>query len=136
MSRTNSAAVQAVLGGEYDGSASLTPSIDSASSVVDKVVACAAAKSVTISAADAELIERWVACFFYQASDPGYSSRSTANKSGSFLDDGGDFKNRFLRRAALIDVSGCLTTIFKRQVASCSWLGKTVPEQLDFEDRN
>jgi hypothetical protein len=136
VARTSTAAVQEVLDSEYNGTTSLTPSVDSATVVVDQVVTCAAAKGITISAGQAELIERWLACFFYQAADPGYTNRSTLNKSGGFINDSGDFLNRFLRRAALIDTSGCLTAIFKRQTASIAWGGKTVSEKLMFEDRN
>lgn len=134
--RTTTTLVQAVLMGDWDQSTDLTPFIDSASSVIDKVVTCAAAKGITITSTDAELMERWLSGFFYQGGDPGYTSRSTANKSGSFRDDSDKFKNPYLRRAALIDTSGCLTAIILRQVASIAWGGKTVPEQLTFDQRN
>lgn len=138
MARTSSAAVQLLLAGEYDSAAAtdLTPYIEIASAIVDQVVACMTARGLTpASASVLEIIERTAAARYYQMVDPGYTSRSTANKSGSFLDTK---DNRF--RTALMELSGltggCLGAILKGNVASAAWGGKTVPEQLDFDQRN
>lgn len=138
MARTSSSQVIAVLGGDYDGSTSLTPSIDAASAIVDRVVTCATSKGIPLTDAEAELVERWLAGHMYQAADPGYSSRSTLNKSGAFLDAGGEDlrATRYGKRALLLDPSGCLNNIDKRNVAGGSWLGKTLTEQLSYADRN
>lgn len=110
--------------------------MDSANAVTDRVVACATARGFTLTDEEAELIECYLAAHFYQTSDPGYSSRSTANKSGAFLDDPKDMQTRYLERALLLDYSGCLRMIFKRNFASAFWLGKTESEQLSYCERN
>lgn len=138
MARTTASAVQLLLGAEYDtlNSPSLPPYIDLAGAIVDQVVVCMAAKGLAAaSAALLEIIERTAAARYYQMADPGYTNRSTANKSGGFLDTK---DNRF--RTALMELSGatggCLGAILKGNVASVAWAGKTVPESLTFEERN
>lgn len=134
--RTTSVAVQTVLNpNDYDATRSLDAYIETASAIVDQVVTCAASKGITINA---ELIERWLAAHMYQMSDPGYTSRSTANKSGSFR---GTTTNKFDatlygQTAQNVDVSGCLTAIGLRQVASIFWGGKTDGDKQTYEERN
>ena len=79
MARTTAKAVRILLARDYDDrrNPSLSPHIDTASALVDKLVTCAAAKGVIHSDSVLELIERWLAAFFYTRSDPIYSSRSS-----------------------------------------------------------
>lgn len=131
MSRTIPIAVQAILGGtanasNWDGITDLTPYIDSASAVVDRVVATALSnKSITLSAVEQELIERWLAAHFYTVMDPLYMSKSTRGASGSFQRKTGEgFEcTDYGRTACQMDYSGSLRAIGLRQFASGAWAG-------------
>lgn len=81
MARTTKKAVQDLLlpGGDYDGKSDLTPFIDTASSIVTRVNTCAIAKGNTLTVAELELIERWLAAHCYQQSDKGYQSRTPSS---------------------------------------------------------
>lgn len=84
--RTNSGAVQGVLaaGGDYNGLTPLTPYIETATVVIDRLAAYAAEIETTVTDAELELLERWLAAWAYCMSDKPYSSRSTLGASGSF----------------------------------------------------
>ncbi len=43
---------------------------------------------------------------------------------------------KYGQSAMMIDTSGCLAQINKRNVAGAVWLGKTTSEALTFEERN
>ena len=142
MARTTSTLVRAILdtGGDYDTQElpSLTPFIDTASAIVDRVEACAIAKGLTLSSTELELIERWLSAHCYGQSDQPYSSRSTAGASGSFQ---GQTAMRFEgtkygQMALSLDYSGCLDAIGKRQFASAFWLGKRPSAQTDYVQRD
>lgn len=131
MSRTTAVDVQAILGGNWDGKTDLTPYIDTASAVVDDVVECATARSVTVTATRAELIERWLAAHYYTQMDPLYTSKSTQSASGSFKDHGYD------KTAIGLDPSGCLSGVLNgRKVARTFWLGQREYEETDYAERN
>lgn len=142
MARTNSDAVKAVLAGgkDYDLalSPSLSPYIDAAYSLVNRVVVCAAKKNIVISDEDLELIERWLAAHFYAVSDKPYSSRSTLGASGSFQGQTAMHLDATLygQQAKLIDYSGCLENISNKQRVRVGWLGKRPSEQMDYSDRD
>lgn len=140
MARTNAAAVRLVLASDYGGPVSnptpdLTPYIDKASLTVDRVAICAARKKIPLSAAELEMIERWLAAHNYTKSDRVYASRSTLDASGAFVVDP-LMPEPYKAGAIDSDPSGCLKAILLGQRASTQWLGKTIPEQLDFEQRN
>ena len=85
--RTNEADVKGILQGEYDSlnQPSLSPFIDTASGVVDWLMAWDTAHCSELSATTLKAIECWLTAHYYQISDPGYSSRTTASASGAFL---------------------------------------------------
>lgn len=127
--RTNSAAVTAILGQNYDsGSESrdpvdLTPYMETASSLIDQVVACATRKGVVISSTQTELMERWMSGYYYTQMDPLYKSRSTLGASGAFAEQS------YKEAAVDMDPSGCLNALLKRQRARIEWVGKTPDER-------
>jgi hypothetical protein len=139
MPRTSEAAVKKILLIDYDSDAAtdLSPFIDTASAVVDRVEACAIAKGKALSATELELIERWLSAHFYGQSDQPYTSRSTAGASGQFQGrtDMGFDSTKYGQSAIRIDYSGCLLNIDKRQRARVIWLGKNPSSQIDYEDR-
>ena len=143
--RTTSAAVQGVLrlgsqGGDYDdaNNPSLTPYIDSATVIVDRVATCAIARSKTLTTAEKELIERWLAAHLYMMSDQQYASKNTAGAGGGFRAQGGRNLDgsTYGQTAKTLDYSGCLEAIDKRKTAGIAWLGRAPSAQTDYVDRD
>lgn len=137
MARTIPRAVADILGGDYDGERSLSRFIDTASSVVDRVVACAAARTPAYvhTVADLELMECWLAAYYCTRSDPIYASRQTLRAGGSFVSDPVD-PERYRVAAITLDGSGCLSAILLRKKASGAWLGRPPSEQTAYTDRD
>ena len=147
MARTTAAVVKLVLGdssthpegaGDYDGVRDLAPFIDSATAIVDRVEACAAAKGKALTSAELELIERWLTAHLYAMSDQQYQSKSTQAASASFRAVGGLNLDgsTYGQTAKLLDYSGCLAAIANRQTAGLTWLGKPPSDQIAYEDRD
>lgn len=138
MARTTSAAVQGVLGDDYDGSTSLTPFIDTATAMVDRVATCATSRDRTLTSAELELIERWLAGHLYAMSDQPYQSKTTGRASATFQGRTGMYleATKYGQTAVNVDYSGCLASISKRRVARGVWLGKAPSEQSDYIDRD
>lgn len=136
MARTDATAVQTLLGRNYDSrnSPDLTPYVDMATAFVDRVITCATAKGVTLSTAEAELIERNMAAHFYTRTDPLYQSKSTLSASGSYAR--GKEVESYKANATEMDPSGCVNALLNRQRASMSWLGKADSEKLDWDEWN
>ena len=110
MPRTRPTAVQSILQNEYDleNRPALEGFIDTASMMVDEIVVEDTALKMT--ATRLELVERWLAAHFYQISDPGYQSRTTAGASGSFTGQTSQtFKaTRYGQQALALDLTGFL----------------------------
>lgn len=145
MARTSAAAVKAILlpGKDYDNdqAADLTPFIDTASAMVDDVVACISAKGgMALTAARLELIERWLAAHYFKVSDKPYSSRSTEGASGGFDGQTAMYLESTLygQTALRLDSSGCLDAAGGKEVktAGAAWLGRPPSEQTDYADRD
>lgn len=134
--RTNDTAVKELLGFNYavSRSPSVTPYIDTASSNVDDLVAAVADRGLAaLAAPKLELIERWLACYWYTQMDPLYSARGNLGASGSFRDAD------YLKAALALDPYGLLKTIVsgdKKTFVGGEWLGKPVGEQRTSEERN
>ena len=145
--RTTAAAVAAVLvdasasangQGDYDGSTDLTPYMETATAIVDRVYTCSVNKGKALSTIELELIERWLSAHFYCASDQPFSSKSVAGRSGSYQGQTGMglTGTKYGQVALNVDWSGCLSNLDKRQVASASWLGKPPSEQTPYDQRD
>lgn len=147
--RTTSKLVQDVLLDDYgpkvDGVLpDLTPYIASANALVNRIAVLAPSRAVigfgNIAAdpASLELVERWLAAHFYCLSDKPLASKSSGGASGSFQGQTGKgFEStNYGLNALRLDYSGILEAIDKRKVAGAVWLGKTIPEQLSYDDRN
>lgn len=142
MARTDSDAVIGVLNDDYgpkaDGTLpSLQAFIDTASVIVDRVVTCAAKKSITLTDSELELIERWLAAHFYSQSDKNLTSKSTEGASASFAGqtEKGFDSTLYGQTAMRIDPSNCLFTIDKTWMAKAVWLGKRPSEQTNYVNR-
>jgi hypothetical protein len=136
--RTSVQAVKDLLtpGGNYDlkRNPSLAPFVATASALVDAAAACMTRKGLPAPAATLELMERWLAAHCYTRSDALYSARTTQGASGQFVRPAGDPES-FKLTALELDPTGCLSAVLGRRRASAAWLGKTVNEQLDYEQR-
>lgn len=133
--RTTALKVRAILGSDHDGQTLLTPYIETAAAITTRVAACATRKGLSLSSAELELIERWLAAWSYTKSDPVYQSKTTAEASATFV-RGKVEPEPYKDMALSLDTSGCLNAILNRQRASVHWLGKPPSEQIDYEDRD
>lgn len=135
LARTTDAAVKTVLGPNYDSDnlPSLDPFLEWAYSVVTRVATAAAEEGATFPAADAELMERYLAAHAYTAQDPLYTSRSTSGASGSFIRDP---KGDYLKLAQAIDPTGALLAVMENNRAGAFWAGTTESAATDWADRN
>lgn len=133
MPRTTAASVRLQLKRDYDAGRqpSLEPDIETANLVTTRVVACAAAKGVTVSAEEAAVIERWLACYFYTQSDGTYSSVSDIRGSGSV----NKTAESYLNGAKMVDPSGCVAELMSKK-PYLFWAGKRPSEQTDYVDRD
>jgi hypothetical protein len=131
--RTTESAVKALLGLDYDAKRkrSVLVHVQSAAAVVDDLVSYAADEGITFDSARRELVERWLACWFYTAVDPLYSQRSTLGVSGGFLRG----KDEYKERASALDPTGALDALLAQNVGTMTWGGKSPTEATDYEDR-
>lgn len=152
MARTTSAAVEAVLNRDYDsspevGSApSLTPYIDTASSIVDDLVTFCDDNDIDEpSAVKLELIERWLSAWAYCQYDKTYQSKSTSGASASFSGQTGKGfnSNNYGQTAMMLDPTGYLQSITSDAETNQSsataggfWAGKTESDALTYDERN
>lgn len=117
MARTTAAAVQGILGRNYDGQSDLTPWIAAATKLVDRV-----ADSDDPPDSDTlELIERFIAAHYYTVMDPLFSSKNTGKSSAKFMD------RSYLDVAIQLDPSATVSAITSDdgpKVASAIWLGE------------
>lgn len=135
MARTSASTVQSILGDNYDGSTDVSPFIDTATAVVDRLSALDT--DSVLSASVLELIERWLAAHYYAHMDQLKASegrgKSNADYQGQY---GMDFKGTKYGQAALgLDFTGNLASLGKAKI-KFSWLGLVPSEQTDHEDRD
>lgn len=142
MPRTSAEDVKAVLapGKDYDTDAApdLGPFIETASALVDGIVACAAECEETVSAVKAELLERWLAAWAYCNSDLPEQSHSEGGASASFQGQTGmGLESNYYGQTALrLDTTGCLAAITSGQRPSVDWGGKRYSEEIPYYDRD
>jgi len=75
-----------------------------------------------------EIVERYLACHFYQQMDQGYASKSQGGASASFQGQLslGIESSPYGRTALNVDWTGILSAINKRAFAGGHWLGRQV----------
>ncbi len=141
MARTTSIAVRGILLRDYDSvnSPDLTPFIESATVLVDRVVACATAKGITLSSTELELIERWLSAHSYCMNDPQYKEKTTGRAKAVFMGGGtptGLGASRYGNMALSLDPSGCLKSSTEGKRLGAYWLGLDPSEQTPVEQRD
>lgn len=148
MARTTATAVKGVLLSDYGTTfrglePDLGPFIEAAGAMVDDLVDCATAKSLTVTTARRELLERWLAAHFYSCTDRPYQSRSEEGASATFQGQTGKGleASYYGQTAIRLDSTGCLaaaeaaTEDGGRPTVSFAWLGKNPTDQTDYLDR-
>ena len=140
MARTTDGDVIAVLGSNYDSvfRPALGAALASAGLLVDRVLACAAKRRATVSAAEAELMERYLAADAYAVTDPLYTSKSTDGASGQFLRPTDDAAlGPYAMMAVRLDpTGGCLRGILLQRNARADWCGKAPSERINISERS
>ncbi len=96
------------------------------------------AKGITLTTDELLDIETWLSCHFYTCSDPMFQSRAVMGVSATFQGQTGKGleASSYGMAALAIDYSNTLKNISNQQVASMTWLGKPLNEQIDYDDRN
>ena len=119
--RTSIAVVKELLDRNYHWKTqpNLQPHIDTATLLVDRMISCATEKGFTHTAAELEMIERWLAAYSYCKMDPLFASKSTQGASGSHVSSQSlqAEQERYKRGAIELDDSGCLNAQLNRNVA-------------------
>lgn len=138
--RTTSAAVLGILNLDYDSAnaPSLTPFIETAALIVDRLVTCASGKNATFSTDEKEMIERWLAAWAYAMNDKPLQQKSTADASGTFVGQTGKQfdANYYGQMAQSLDPTGCLKDLMKPlTLVKIDWLGKVPSDQTPYEQR-
>lgn len=121
------------------GNPDLSPFISAANNLVGQIDACVTRNNKTaLTTSQKREVETWLAAHFYQMSDPGYTSKSTAGASASFTGQFGMYleMTRYGQTAMLLDPSGCLRMINKGSRVRMDWLGKPPSEQIPIEQRD
>lgn len=137
--RTTEALVKEVMlpNKDYDteNAPSLTIPIRAANSLTDRINECATNKGITYTDQQLADLETYLAAFFYQMSDKGYLSRTTARASGTFHGKWKEllYSNNYGQSALVLDYSGCLRAMQNR--GNIMWLGKVKDDQIDYVDR-
>lgn len=145
--RTSELAVKGILQRDYDSrrKPAILPYIESASAMVDDVVACMVAAEITAHPAERlELIERWLAAHFYKMSDQQFASSAADGASASYRPQGGLGLDgsTYGQHAKRLDSSGCLASVDADPAAGGDpevggfWAGTKKSDQLSYEDRN
>ncbi len=114
--------VREVLTTDYGANkaAALTRAIAASTTLVARLVACAADKGTPLTDDEQANIAVYLAAHFYCVSDRLYTSRNTAGVSGSWSMaglEGGLRSTPYGQTALTLDPSGCLTAQDKRQTA-------------------
>lgn len=140
--RTTVEAVRTLLTTNRDYSSRLAPDlqqfIDTAVPLVDRVQSKAAAAGDSLTSAELELIERWLAGWAYKMIDQQLQSSSANGVSGSYKGQSGMGLevNNYGQMALRLDRSGTLRALDKGNRASISWGGTEEGSWESYEERN
>jgi len=136
--RVNSQMVKDILESNYDSgnNPNLSPFMRTASVLVARLVR--EAEDYEFSSDELREIELYLSAHFYMCSDKGYQSRSTMSASATFQGQTGKMleSSDYGQQAILLDGSGILQSLAKRETAGGFWGGKPESEQLSYDERN
>lgn len=126
-------------GRKLDGSLpSLAVFIATANLLVNRLVTKAAEQSVTLDDDLLAQIECWAAAHCYAMSDQPYAERKTGNSSAVFQGRTGMYweATKYGQMAVTLDYTGLLKSMGSIKVASATWLGTPLSEQVPYVDRD
>lgn len=137
MARTTVGAVESVLLRDYDRRRRphLSPFIAAASVLVDKIVSVLADRDESLTDSQLEMIERWLAAHCYVMSDRTFAESRTEGAYAVFHGRTGmglDFSS-YGQMAKILDTTGVLASLDKRQSADMFWLGTPRGEECNSE---
>lgn len=139
MSRASEPEVRKII--STDTTLDLSPFIDAASGLVDRVKACDT--EGLLSSDQLRRIETWLAAHFYALRDQVYQSKSTQSASATFQGQSGLGLDgtQYGQMAKTLDFTGCLAEIDRdsrkgKINVEMTWLGKPPSTQIDYEDRD
>jgi hypothetical protein len=106
-----------------------------ASSVVDRVVTCASSAGFPLTSTQQQDLETLLAAQLFANPRGIRTSETTGRASASYNVDSA--KTAYMDMAKMMDTSGCLGKVLSgNKTVGIAWLGKTLTEQTDYEDRN
>lgn len=149
MARTDATAVQGVLNDDYgpreDGTEpDLSPYIATASVLVDRIAARAVENELTVTDAELEILERWLAAHFFKVSDRPASFMTVGKSQTTFDGKTAMYLQSTLygQTAALLDPSGYLAEISVetegggRKPVTVFWAGKPYSQRIPYDQRS
>lgn len=138
MARTNSANVQAILLSNYNSPDDLTTFINTASRIVDRVVACAATKSGSYTADELVDMESYIAAgLYFGKSGQQVVEEEQTEKARVKFQSRKDVAKGYMDMAKMIDPYGCVAAAMSGSGGPrLEWLGKPVSEQIHYSDRD
>lgn len=149
MARTTDAAVIGVLNDDYgareDGTdPDLTPYIATASVLTDRIAARATENELTVTDAELEIVERWLAAHFFKVSDRPASFMTVGKSQTTFDGKTAMYLQSTLygQTAALLDPTGYLAELEAesegsgRKAVTVFWGGKRYSQRTPYEQRS
>lgn len=136
MSRTDVTKVAGILADNWDGKTGLQPFIDAANQLVTTVLSND--EDAVVTAANAEIIERWLSAHFYAVQDPLYISKNTGKAGASFHGKSNmDLSfTPYGQQAKKLDPSGYLEALDNKGLVNVVWVGKPPSTQIPYRDRD
>lgn len=146
MPRTTVTAVIQLMAPGYDYDEFQAPSLDpfilSATGLTTGWVAAIARYRPELSTPDTgtqEIMERWLAAFFFKLVDQQFKTKNSGRSSATFRGDDGDGlkANTYGMGALGIDAPyKVLAPLYEGRFANTQWLGKVPSEQIPYADRD
>ncbi len=138
--RTTIPQVQKLLKNDWNPDHDVSPYIETASNLADKIQAFADENTnVFTDATTMELVERWLSAHFYMVMNQEYSSKRAEGGAASFQGKSGMYLTSTIygQQAVVLDSTGYLATIAEspRKMARLVWQGKNPSEQIPYCQR-
>jgi hypothetical protein len=135
--RTSQDDVRAII--DTDPDLDITPFIEAANSLVDKVEECAIDKGKGLTTRQLHMIETYLSAHLYALKDPQYTSKRTERAAATFQGKTamGLDSTYWGQMAKIFDTSGCLDAFgSSRATVGITWLGLPPSSQTAYSDRN
>lgn len=127
---------------DEDDAPPLTLFIRSSSKLTDAWVAAIARYRPELAAPDTEtqqLMETWLAAFFFKLSDQQYKTKNSGKASASFRGTEGRGLELNMYGAGALGIDApyrVLAPLYEGRIASTQWLGKAPSDQIPYDERD